>query len=400
MIYCLCAARTSPAVIGRKQNMEDRSVLFTPFKLGSLTLSNRITMAPTYLGYGNNDGTVSDLVLDHYRTMARSGAALIVVENTGIHPSGLGSTFMLRADEDRYLEGLTKLARVIHAEGALAFIQFNHAGRLAYTTERMAPSPVPVGDNTPGEMSVEDIRDTIQCFVRAAIRGQSAGFDGVELHGGTGYLLSQFVSPRTNRRADVYGGNPEKRRRFPLEVAEAVMAAVGSNFPVGYRFLASECLPEGLIVDEAIPLAEDLAKMGTAYLSVMIGTHESFPIEPYSSLEKTEGYVAPYAEIIKKSVPGVPVITAGRIQGPVTAENILKTAKADLIGLSRVLFADPLRPKKTQGIIKDPIIPCNPSCSLCMRRVMARKPAMCSQWDKSTRDGFLKRIGESGTGEK
>ncbi len=379
--------------------MENRSVLFTPFKLGTLTLSNRITMAPTYLGFGNSDGTVSDLMLDHYRTMARSGAALIVVENTGIHPSGLGSTFMLRADEDRYLAGLKELARVIHAEGALAFIQFNHAGRFAYVPERLAPSPVPVGDVTPREMTVEDIRDTIQCFVRAAVRGQSAGFDGVELHGGTGYLLSQFVSPRTNRRADMYGGDPEKRRRFPLEVAEAVLAAVGKDFPVGYRFLASECLPDGLVIDEAIPFAEDLTKLGISYLSVMIGTHESFPAEPYVSLEKTEGYMAPYAEIIKKSLPAVPVITAGRIQNPQTAENILKTGKADLIGLSRVLFADPLWPKKAQGAVKDPIVPCNPSCSLCMRRVMARKPAICSQWEKSFREAFLKNIGESGTGE-
>lgn len=380
--------------------MEGRSMLFTSFKMGNITLSNRITMAPTYLGYGNNDGTVSDLALDHYRTMARSGVALIVVENTGIHTSGLGSTFMLRADEDRYLEGLTELAGVIHAEGALAFIQFNHAGRFAFMPERMAPSPIPVGDVTPREMSIQDIEDVIQGFAKAAQRARIAGFDGVELHGGTGYLLSQFVSPRTNKRTDLYGGNPENRRRFTLDVVDAVMAAVGNDFPVGYRFLASECLPGGLIVDETIPLAEELAKKGISYLSVMIGTHESFPLEPYFSMDKTEGYMAAYAEIIKKAVPGVPVIAAGRIQNPEMAEAILKTGKADLIGLARVLFADPLWPKKAQGVVADPIVPCNPSCSLCMRRVMARKPSLCSQWDKPARQAFLKRIGETGNAEE
>ncbi|MBP1750433.1 MAG: NADH:flavin oxidoreductase [Deltaproteobacteria bacterium] len=375
--------------------MEKGSALFAPFKIGQLTLANRITMAPTYLGYGNNDGTVSDLLLEHYKTMARSGTALIVVENTGIHPAGLGSPFMLRADDDRYLKGLTELARVIHAEGALAFIQFNHAGRYAFMPERIAPSPVPVGDMMPREMSIQDIEQAVSCFVRAAARAQRAGFDGVELHGGTGYLLSQFVSPRTNKRTDLYGGDPDKRRRFPREVVDAVIAAVGRDFPVGYRFLASECLPDGLIVDESIPLAEDLGKMGISYLSVMVGTHESFPLEPYFSMDKTEGFMAGYAYIIKKVVPEVPVITAGRIQTPELAEAILKAGKADLIGLARVLFADPLWPKKAQGLISDPIVPCNPSCSLCMKRVMARKPPFCSQWDKPFREAFLKRIGET-----
>ncbi len=374
--------------------MERRPALFSPFKMGNLTLSNRITMAPTYLGYGNNDGTVSNLVLEHYRTMARSGVALVVVENTGVHTSGLGSTFMLRADDDRYLTGLTELAKVIHDEGALAFIQLNHAGRFAYRPDKMAPSPVPVGDVIPKEMSVQDIENIIQCFAGAAVRAKAAGFDGVELHGGTGYLLSQFVSPRTNRRTDPYGGNPEKRRRFPLEVLRAVMAAVGEGFPVGYRFLASECLPDGLIIDEAMPFAEDLAHSGVAYLSVMVGTHESFPLEPYFSMEKTEGYMAGYAGIIKKAAPEVPVITAGRIQTPEVAEAILRDGKADLVGLARVLFADPLWPKKAQGLIGAPVVSCNPSCSLCMRRVMARKPALCSQWDKTAREAFLKEIGE------
>ncbi len=375
--------------------MEHQPVLFTPFKIGGLTLVNRITMTPAYLGYANSDGTVSDLLLTHYGTMARSGAALIVVENTGINSSALGSPFMLRADDDRYMEGLTELAKVIHAEGALAFIQLNHAGRYAFMPERVAPSAVPIGNVVPKEMTMQDIDETILSFTKAAVRVQRAGFDGVELHGGTGYLLAQFVSPRTNKRTDSYGGDLEKRARFPLEVVDAVIAKVAKDFPVGYRFLASECLPDGLILDEAIPFAEDLAKRGISYLSVMVGTHESFSLEPYFSMDKTEGFMAGYAEIVKRVLPETPVITAGRIQSPEVAEAILQTEKADLIGLARVLFADPLWPKKAQGLIKDPIIHCNPSCSLCMKRIMARKPAVCSQWDKSFREAFLKKIGES-----
>ncbi|WP_051409240.1 NADH:flavin oxidoreductase [Syntrophorhabdus aromaticivorans] len=379
--------------------MERESILFTPFGIGGLTLSNRIIMAPTYLGYGHNDGTVSDLLLEHYKTMAASGAALIVVENTGIHPSGLGAPSMLRIDDDRYLKGLAGPAKVIRAEGALAFIQINHAGRYAFMPERMAPSPVPIGKATPREMTLEDIEHATAWFARAAARAQSAGFDGVELHGGTGYLLSQFLSPRTNRRTDGYGGTPQNRMRFPLEVVDAVMAAVGKGFPVGYRFIAEEFFPEGLHTDEAIPFAKELAKKGIAYLSVMVGTHESFALEPYATMEKDEGYMAGHAATIKKAVPTTPVITAGRIQSPATARAILEAGKADLIGLARVLFADPLWPKKARGLVSAPIVPCSPSCSLCTRRVMTGKPPFCSQWDKERRQAFLGRIGETGSPE-
>lgn len=374
--------------------MGQKSILFTPFTVGRLILSNRITMAPTFLGYGHKDGTVSDLLLDHYRTMAASGAALVVVENTAIHPSGLGSPFMLRIDDDRYVKGLEELARVIHGEGALAFLQINHAGRYAFMTERIAPSPVQIGDVMPREMTIHDIHDAIGWFAEAAVRAQRAGFDGVELHGATGYLLSEFLSPRTNKRTDQYGGTLEKRMRFPLEVLGAVMTAVGRDFPVGYRFMAAELIPDGLEIDEAVPLAKALAEKGIAYLSVVVGIHESLPLEPYNTLEKSEGFMADYALKVKKAVPATPVITAGRIQRPETAEAILRAGKADLIGLARVLFADPLWPKKAQGLVADPIVPCNPLCSLCMRRLMARKPPFCSQWDKARREAFLARIGK------
>lgn len=380
--------------------MERESILFTPFRIGDLILPNRITMAPTYLGYGRNDGTVSDLLLEHYRTMAASGAALIVVENTGIHPSGLGAPFMLRIDDDRYLKGLAELAKAIRAEGALAFIQINHAGRYAFMSERIAPSPVQVGKVAPREMTLEDIEHATAWFTRAAARAQSAGFDGVELHGGTGYLLSQFVSPRTNKRTDGYGGTLQNRMRFPMEVVDAVMATVGRGFPVGYRFIAEEFFPEGLHTDDAISFAKELAKKDIAYLSVMVGTHESFALEPYVTMEKDEGYMAGHAEMIKKAVPTTPVITAGRIQSPAIAKAILEAGKADLIGLARVLFADPLWVKKAQGLISAPIVPCNPSCSLCTRRVMSGKPPFCSRWDRERREAFLGRIGEAGSLEQ
>lgn len=373
--------------------MSKSSILFSPFQIKDLTLKNRITMAPTYLGYADADGTVGSLVLDHYREMAASGAAMIVVENATVNQAGSGSPFTIRADDDRFIEGLSQLAGVIRGQDAVAVQQINHAGRFAFTSPPLAPTGGLDG-KPPREMTLSEIEETIQAFGSAAGRVKAAGFDAVEIHGGTGYLIDQFISPHTNKRTDRYGGSLENRMRFPLEVFQAVKEAVGPDFPVGHRFMAYEGLPGGFELAESTQWAVELEKRGVAYLSVMFGTYESFRLPEYAQAEKTEGYMAPWAGRIKKAVPHTPIITAGRIQSPETAEKILESQTADLIGLARVLVADPLWPKKAAGDIPDPITACEPTCSLCMKRIMSGKPAFCSQWPKERRDAFLARLGE------
>lgn len=374
--------------------MGTSSMLSSSFQIKSLSLSNRITMAPLYLGYAAPDGTVSNLILDHYTEMAGSGAALIVVEHTAVHPSGLGSPFMLRADDDRFIPGLSRLAEVIKARGALAFLQINHTGRYTFGPDRLAPSPFPTWDVTPKEMSPDQIREIAQGYAAAALRGKQAGFDGVELHGGMGYLLVQFLSPRTNQRTDRYGGTLENRMRFPLDVVERVLSAVGDSFPIGYRFMAEEEHPDGLHPDETTLYAKELARRGVAYLSVVAGTYDSYAIPEYAEKRKQEGYMTQWAALIKQAVPNMPVITAGRIQSPAFAEGILNDGKADLIGLARVLLADPLWPKKALGVISGPIVPCEANCSLCQRRIARGKPAYCSQWTKEKKEAFAAKVGE------
>ncbi len=375
--------------------MTEFSSLFSPFQIKHLSLKNRITMAPMYLGYANTDGTVSPLILDHYREMAASGAGLIVVENAAVDASGLGSPFTLRVDHDRYISGLSDLAGAIHSEGALAFLQINHAGRYAYMPDRLAPSPIQTGEVIPREMSEDDIERVIEMFSAGAGRVKAAGFDGVEIHGGTGYLIVQFLSSRTNHRSDNYGGAIENRMRFPLRVADAVFSAVGGDYPVGYRFLADEGLPDGLHPEDTAQLAKELERREIAYLSVMAGTYDAFFLPEYLEKEKQEAYMVDFAETIKKTVPHTPVITAGRLQNPATANKILEQGTADLIGLARVLFADPLWPRKARKTIDAPIVRCEPACSLCMLRATGGKPAFCSQWDKERRESFLNRLGES-----
>jgi len=375
--------------------MTELSTLFSPFQIKDLSLKNRIIMAPMYLGYAGADGTVSPLILDHYREMAASGAGLIVVENAAVDASGLGSPFTLRVDHDRYIEGLAQLARTIHGEGALAFLQINHAGRYAYTPERLAPSPFKTEEVTPREMTGDDITRTIAAYAAGAERVKAAGFDGVEIHGGTGYLIVQFLSPRTNLRSDNYGGSIENRMRFPLEVVDAVFSAVGKNYPVGYRFLADEGLADGLHLEETSLLAKELGARDIAYISVMAWSYDSFFLPEYLEKDKQEAYMADFARAVKKTVPNTPVITAGRIQSPALADKILKQGDADLIGLARVLLADPLWPKKAETLIGEPIVRCEPACSLCMKRAVSGKPAFCSQWTKARRENFLNRLGET-----
>ena len=374
--------------------MTTTALLFEPMRLGTLTLPNRIVCLPLYLAYPDPDHEVNGLVLDYYAEMADSGAGLVVVENVTVEPCGLGNPRTLLVSEDRFVPGLARLAETIRARGVPAVLQLHHAGRYARRPDRIAPSSVETWGVTPREMDLSDVERVIAAFAAGARRARAAGFDAVELHGGTGYLLTQFLSPRTNLRRDGYGGDAGRRMRFPLEVVRAVREAVGVDYPVGYRVLADEYVPGGLTLEETIPFARELARAGVAYLSVMTGCYDSFALPRYLEDDRTEGFMAPFASAIRAAVPGVPVIAAGRIQRPETAERILRDGMADLVGLARVLFADPLWPRKARGEIDAPIEPCTPTCSLCMKRIVAQRPAFCGRWPAERRERFLRRIGE------
>ncbi len=383
--------------------------LFEPFVIPPVHLKNRITMAPLFTAYGHRDGTVSQLTLEHYKEVATGGVAMIVVANAVVDPSGTLSKHSLRADDDRFLPGLTRLAKTIKGQGSAAVLQINHGGRFARGKTLYAPSSVPIRDidiggfyksalksldiqeqwailskaiqhPLPKEMSVADIERIITAYAKAAARARKAGFDMVEIHGGTGYLPVQFLSRRTNKRRDRYGGVLENRMRFPIELTQAIKDAVGSDFPVGYRFLADEWLPDGFSLDEAKVFAQRLSVLGVAYLSVTGGTYESFSIPEVAKKSHEPGYMVYLARQIKEVV-GLPVITAGRIVTPDLAEEILRERKADLIGLARPLFADPRWPQKTRTGQEDAIVHCE-DCGTCFQLIVADRPALCSQWDK------------------
>jgi 2,4-dienoyl-CoA reductase-like NADH-dependent reductase (Old Yellow Enzyme family)/nucleotide-binding universal stress UspA family protein len=390
-------------------------MLFSPFPIGNTALKNRMTMVPMFWGYANEDGTVSQTLIDSYREIALGGVGMIVVANAVVDASGIMASRVIRADEDRFVPRLAELAEAIKSSGAVACLQINHAGRWANVEKPLAPSPSSI-DLSPEisalegirkelskrhqmrlvnkfllafmrcrkSMTRKDIASIITSYGEAALRARKAGFDMVELHGATGYLLAQFLSPRSNKRTDGYGGSLENRMRFPLEVVQAVKESVGEDFPVGYRFLADEWLSDGFCFEEAKTFAQHLEQIGVAYLSVTAGTYESFFLPEIMSQSRKEGYVAPLAGQIKSVVPETPVIVAGRIIGPFLAEQILRDNDSDLIGLARTLFTDPQWPKKVSEGREDDILFCK-CCNTCLMRVINNEPVICSRWDNLKR---------------
>lgn len=389
----------------KKSSNASTSMLFTPFRMGKLELKNRIVMTPFQLGYGNIDGSVSELMVDHYRQMAASGVALVMVEYCAVDQAGVGLPSTLRVDGEKYLPGLSRLVEVIHGEGALAFLQLSHTGRYAFVDEgffdrifrpctRLSASPVRTWGVVPKEMTTEEIKRVVDAFAEGGALGKRAGFDAVEIHGAAGYLISQFLSPKVNKRKDEYGGSFENRMRFALEILDAVLSAVGSDYPLGYRFMADEGIPNGLHADESLTLATELERRGITYLSVMGGGYDAFTTKEWQRRERQEGYMVDYAALVRKAVAETPILACGRIQSPALANKILEEGTADLIGLARVLFADSDWPRKAAGTVDEPIVECDPYCDDCTARLKKIKPAFCTKWPVDRQIAFLTRIGE------
>jgi 2,4-dienoyl-CoA reductase-like NADH-dependent reductase (Old Yellow Enzyme family) len=355
--------------------------LFTPLDIGNLVLKNRITLAPMYLCYGNSDGTVSEKTIEFYARRAKAGVSLLVVEASAVDSKGIGLSRMIRADSDNYIKGLSKLAKAIKEAGGYAVLQLYHGGR--YSQQPIAPSPVetylaPEKKIIPKEISIDEITDLIIKFGEAAGRAKTAGFDGVELHGASGYLLAQFISPRTNKRTDKYGGSFENRIRFALEVIASVREHIDKEFLLGYRFMPDEWLPDGFTLNEGKLLARRLETASVNYLSCNAGSYESWFLPHIMKMTSKPGYQVDITHEIKKEV-NIPIFVNGRINTPDLAEEILRKGKADAIALARPLFADPEFVQKIMENRTDQIVECA-NDMVCGRQTMQGIDAVCSQW--------------------
>lgn len=367
--------------------------LFAPCVLGPFALRNPVVSLPFYTAYADAEGRVTPQLISHYRRIAASGVGLVVAEASAVRDP-IPSPYTIHAFDKTNLPGLRALAKTIQSEGATAVLQICHTGRYCGTPGGLAPSPVPafgVPELTPRAMDDADMKRVAAAFAESADIVRQAGFDGVELHGGTGYLLASFTSPRTNLRLDECGGTIENRARFITRVCRAVRDKVG-DYPVGYRFMAREYIPGGLGLEEGACLAAIIAReLAPAYLSVTAGSHECFAWLAEQKLKAGEGFMLAEAEAIRKAVPTVPVIAAGLLQSREVCANALATGQTDAIGLGRVLFADFDWLNKTSGKKAGPARACV-QCNTCIRQIRAGRPAFCSRWTKEEKQEYLRDV--------
>ena len=333
------------------------SHLFTPLQIGTLSLENRIVIAPM-CQYTAVDGNAQDWHLIHLGNLALSGAGMLIIEASAVSPEGriTPGDLGLYSDENeaalgRVMEAITKYAQT------QIVIQLAHAGRKASSRapweggaqilpnepsgwKAVAPSAIAhaEGEDVPDALDgagLEKVRDD---FIASARRAVKLGFKGIELHMAHGYLLHQFLSPLSNQRTDDYGGSRENRMRFPIEVFDAVREAVPQDIPVWVRVSATDWVPGGWDVDDSVALGQALKARGCAAIHVSSGG-----VSPKQEIPLFAGYQVPQAAKIKAEV-GLPTIAVGLITEASHAEAILANGEADAVALARGMLYDPRWP--------------------------------------------------------
>ncbi len=351
--------------------------LFTPGKIGTLTLKNRIMKAPQSSGMSNLDGSVTERLVRYYRKQAAGGAGMIIVEYAYVDDIGAKSAHChLGISNNEHIPGLSWLADNIREQGAVPAIQIEHCGRQKFlgTQPMRAPSAIPWPklwnqygvQAVPKELTIEEIQDIVHAFGDAALRAKTAGFELVEIHGAHGYLLTNFFSPTTNHRTDLYGGSLENRMRIYVEIVRDVRKKVGPDFPVTIRLSGTDYEPDGFPIEETVALAKVLEKEGIDAFHISGGDHHMM-IHQVSPMAIEPCHNVWAAEAVKKAVK-VPVIASGSITLPQYAEEILASGKGDFVGLGRPLWADPEWPMKAQQDRPEDIRPCIRCNEGCLER--------------------------------
>ncbi|PKU51798.1 NADPH dehydrogenase NamA [Lysinibacillus fusiformis] len=314
------------------------SKLFEPYALQSISLKNRVVMAPMCMYSAQDDGMVTPFHLVHYATRAAGQVGLIILEATGVVPEGRISNKDLGIWDDAHIEGLSQLVEGMKAYGAKTGIQLAHAGRKATVDgEIFAPSAIAFSPDykTPIEMTEEDILYVIEAFKQAAVRATKAGFDVLEIHGAHGYLISEFLSPATNKRQDQYGGSQENRYRFLRQVIDAIRSVWDG--PLLVRVSAEDYAEDGTTMEDFIVFSRWMKSQGVDLVDVSTGG-----VVP-AAIHVFPGYQVSHAEAIKHGA-NIPTGAVGLITTAVQAEEILQNNRADLIFLARVLLRDPYWP--------------------------------------------------------
>ncbi len=349
--------------------------LFKPLDLGFVTLPNRILMGSMHTGLEARPDGMERLAA-FYAERAKGGAALIVTG--GFSPNDAGelgphrAQVSTKADAERH----KVIPRAVHAAGGRIALQVLHAGRYGYHQNIVAPSAVKSGinPNAPREMVPDEIEATIAAFAASAALAREAGYDGIEVMGSEGYLPSQFLAPRVNRRSDDWGGSLENRMRFPVEVVRASRVAAGDDFIILYRISALELVEGALSAGEIAALAKAVEKAGATLINTGIGWHEARI--PTISQAVPRGGFAWTTKNLKQAV-GIPVIASNRINAPEIAEEILARGDADMVSLARAFLADEAFAAKAKAGDRAGINICIACNQACLDHYFIGQPASC-----------------------
>ncbi len=375
-------------------------MLLEPIRVGSLNLENRLIFLATHLGYCDTGGMVNDRVIEFYRERAKYHPGLIIVGGCFTEHFGRSGPTMLGISMADHVPGLTKLTKVIHDYEVPVAAQLYHAGRYSHELF-IGNKPVSASSeysrlfkSEPRPLTKDEITGTVENFGGAAERAREAEFDAVEIIGSAGYLINQFMARATNKRNDEYNGDLRARARFAIEVVESVRDHVGKDFTIFYRMSGDDFVPNGTTLEDNKQLAPWLVDAGVDCFNVTGGWHETRI--PQTTMDVPRGHFAYLAEGIAEVVD-VPVVACNRINSPTIAERILKRGKAQLIGMSRGLIADPEFPEKIRAGRVSEIRSCI-GCNLgCLDNVFLLEPVICAINPIAGYE-YERKLGPAGTG--
>lgn len=369
-------------------------MLSTPIKFGSVEIKNRFIVSPMVMNCCNEDGTATEKFIAYHEEKAKGGWGLIVTEDYAVDPSGRTYQFVPGLWCDEQIPSHKELTERVHKAGAKIYAQIFHGGRQTeewITGGRVkAPSaiPCPVKKDLPEEMTTQEVEEMVQKFGDAALRAKKAGFDGVQIHGAHGYLVSEFTSPYANKRVDKYGGNFANFMRFPTEIIEDIRKKCGDDFGIDYKISGEERTQGGTNIEDTKAMAIVLEAAGIDSLNVSVGVYETWYTQVPPSV-MGHGWISDYAAEIRKVVD-IPVTTVGRVNNPYVAESIIRSGKADACYMGRASLADPHMPEKALNGNTEDIITCIGCLQGCTSKIDSGFCGQCTVNPRTVRENETK----------
>ncbi len=375
--------------------MTELSHLFSPIRIRNVEIRNRILQSAHITNFAEN-GLPTERHVRYYEARAKGGIGLIIQEATAVNPhTAVHPSLTSHGWEEEFTDRLRKISEAVHAHGAKLFLQIAHGGVVLSSyhtlthTQGCSAVPTPANGEVPRVLSEAHIRELIQQHVDVALKAKEAGYDGVELHFGHGYLQQEFLSTAYNIRKDAYGGVLENRMRFGMEVIDAVRAAVGRDFVVGVRSSADELIPNGYTLEEAkqfMPIWANSGKIDFLHVTVAASTTMAYAIPPMMVPPRPFVYCA--AEI--KQLVDIPVFSVIRINDPVTANDIIRNNEADMVTMTRATICDPELPRKAKEGRLDDVRHCIACNEGCWERWAHQAPITCMQNPEAGREGVFR----------